>query len=208
MIAKLLFFAQAFQVGKYIAKHPDHSAFLGFLTKAATSRATAVRPSKKGDVPVPVAFSVLAMLERPIETGGFPCMAGRACRIYYGKQGVGITIVTKFNQLLGIARFFALMPEFLTATRPEPGCTLADGAAHRFFIHPCHHQHFTCLLILDDARDKPIGVLGKILDLQRGGFTFIHGGPFIVRSSAHACFYHLQEWHNRITKAQKCKRVP
>lgn len=91
-------------------------------------------------------------------------MAGRAGLIDKHQQAIPITINPQLDQLLDVARAFALNPERLTGTRPISDLARGKCLRDRFGIHPGHHQHLARVMILRDGRNQTIGVI-----FQAGG---------------------------------------
>lgn len=113
--------------------------------------------------------------KRTIEAGARSGVAGRTCGIHEREQRVLVAIVAQIDQLLRVARLFALVPELVARTRPEPGGLLFEGSADSLFIHPGHHEHLVSVRILYDAGDETGFVVSKICQIH-GGFLPEEGG--------------------------------
>jgi hypothetical protein len=59
---------------------------------------------------------------------------------------------------------FAFHPEFLPRTTPEMRFAAIDRFLQRRAVHPCHHQHASRLLFLDDRRNQTVGVEFQIFE--------------------------------------------
>ena len=82
-------------------------------------------------------------------------MAGSASLLHAEPDRILVTIGAHLDDVLGLARHFALTPERIARTAEIPGLAARDGFAQRFLVHMRDHQHLACRGIGRDASEKP-----------------------------------------------------
>ena len=93
------------------------------------------------------------------------------------EQDVGIAIDVDRLDHLDVPRSSPLVPRRLPRPRIEMGLPGRQRLSDRGFVHPCHHQDFARLRILDDRRDQAIG--GPLDRLEKGQVGFVHGWDLV-----------------------------
>ena len=88
-------------------------------------------------------------------------MAGRARFDNLDEQGVPVAVGSYRNNLLGVARGFALAPKALTGTAVEAGFALLDCDIKAFFVHVGKHENLFAVIILHNCRDKSVRIKFK-----------------------------------------------
>ena len=90
-------------------------------------------------------------------------MAGRASLFNSDQERILIAVVENIFHSLHVAGGFALLPEFLTGTAPEPGQSGLDGSAQGLGVHVRDHQYFIVLPVLDHGRDEPFVIVVQVI---------------------------------------------
>ena len=93
-------------------------------------------------------------------------MAGWSCRINRYQQGIAVTIIVDFLNLLGIATGRAFVPQLLTASTPKPGFATLYRQTDTFLIGPGHHENLFGGCILNDGRNKSGFIKFQMFDGQ------------------------------------------
>src|SRR3989338_4815488 len=104
-----------------------------------------------------IRFHPFPLFQAFVKTALAPGMAGDAALLFNLHQyDIAVAIQPDFLHFLDMSGLFALVPQFLSRTRPIHRLTLLPGQPQCIAIHPCHHQHPPGGSILRDGCHQPV----------------------------------------------------
>ena len=107
-------------------------------------------------------FYIFPLCKVSEEAGGMIRMAGRAIGNDLHDEGVCIAVHEDLLYMLEVGRFFAFVPELLTASGEEPGLSRLDGFLQGLLIHISHHEDLAASGVLHNGRHKAFFIKGNV----------------------------------------------
>ena len=86
-------------------------------------------------------------------------MTDRAVRVYHDEQGVVVAVCLNGYHVQEVAALFTFGPQAVFRTAEESHLSRFHGLLVGFLVHEAQHQHFLCVVILDDGRNQAIHFL-------------------------------------------------
>ena len=130
-----------------------------------------------------VASSVAAGVLGLVETASGPGVTGHISGLFNAQQQhIGVAVVPKAPQDLGVAAGGSLVPELSAGTAPVVHLSAAQGVLDRLPVHPGHHENGSVQPVLCDSWQQAGVVKTELVD--EGGAGGLHQA---------SCFKHCSD---------------